>query len=195
VVSPALGVDSLGALIARARAAPGRIAYASAGVGTADHLSAALLAKRADVQLIHVPYANSGAEIKDLLNGEVKVAFITVGAVRALLATGQLKALAVTGRTRIAAYPDVPTIAESGYPGFEVTSWYGVLAPAGTPRTVIERIGGEIARIMQSPELREKCYAMGCESAPTTPDEFAAEIGALMKQWPPIVRSAGIAVE
>ena len=194
-INPALPVASLSQLVALARAEPGRIAYASAGVGTTDHLAAALLWTRADAHLLHIPYANNGAEIKDLLQGEVKVAFITLGAVRQLLPTGQLKALAVTTSQRVAAFPDVPTVAESGFPGYEVTSWYGVLAPAGTPAEIVDRLNGEIVQALQLPALREKMRALGTEPVGNSPEQFAREIRSLVSLWAPVVKAAGIPVQ
>ena len=183
---------SLEELLARARSAPQRLAYATAGVGTTDHLAAALLWTRAGVDALHVPYASGAQEIKDLLSGEIQVAFITLGAVRTLLENGALRAVAVTSRQRVAAFPEVPTVAESGYPGFEVTSWFGLLAPAGTSPDIVDRLHREVARILALPDVREKLVAMGAEPVGNTPDQFADEIKAQLKLWPPIVKAAGI---
>jgi tripartite-type tricarboxylate transporter receptor subunit TctC len=191
--NPALPVATLSDLVALARKEPGGVAYASAGIGTTDHLAAALLWTRARVDLLHIPYANNGAEVKDLLHGDVSVAFITLGAVRPFLRTGQLKGLAVTTLRRVAAFPDIPTVAESGFAGYEVNSWYGVLAPAGTPPAIVERLNHEFIRALQLPEVREKIVGLGAEPAGSSPAQFADEISSLMKQWPPIVESAGIA--
>jgi tripartite-type tricarboxylate transporter receptor subunit TctC len=188
-----LPVSTLPQLVALAQAEPGRIAYASPGVGTTDHLAAAMLFRRANAELLHVPYASNAAEIKDLVQGEVKVAFITLGAVRPFLSSGQLKALAVTTSRRVAAYPDVPTVAESGYPGFEVTSWYGVLAPAGTPPEIIRRLHAEIARVLQLSSVRDKIVALGAEPVGSTPAQFGDEIRSLVRFWAPIVEASGIA--
>jgi len=191
--NPALPVATLADLVALARKEPGHVAYASAGIGTTDHLAAALLWTRARVDLLHVPYANNGAEVKDLLHGDVSVAFITLGAVRPFLRTGQLRGLAVTTLRRVAAFPDIPTVAESGFAGYEVNSWYGVLAPAGTPPAIVERLNHEFVRALQLPEVREKIVGLGAEPAGTSPAQFADEISSLLKQWPGIVESAGIA--
>jgi tripartite-type tricarboxylate transporter receptor subunit TctC len=179
--------------VALARKEPGRVAYASAGIGTTDHLAAALLWTRARVDLLHIPYANNGNEVKDLLHGDVSVAFITLGAVRPFLRTGQLKGLAVTTLHRVAAFPDIPTVAESGFAGYEVNSWYGVLAPAGTPPAIVERLNHEFVRALQLPDVREKILGLGAEPAGSSPAQFADEISSLVKQWPGIVESAGIA--
>ncbi len=192
VANPTLPVHDLRELVEYARRSPQRLAYASAGVGTTDHLAAALLWSRANVEALHVPYASSAQEVRDLLKGELQVAFITIGAVRALLNSGQLKAVAVTSRHRAAALPDVPTIAESGFPGFEINSWFGLLAPVGTPADVVNRLHHEVVRILALPEVREKLVAMGAEPVGNTPDQFADEIRAQLKLWPPIVKAAGI---
>ena len=192
-INPTLPVTSLQQLVQLAQAEPGRLAYASAGVGTTDHLAAALLWTRAKVDLLHVPYANNGAEVKDLIQGDVKVAFITLGAVRQFLPTGQIKALAVTTPRRVAAFPELPTVAEAGFPGYEVSSWYGVLAPAGTPDDIVNRLNREIVRALQLPAVREKIVAMGAEPVGNSPEQFAGEIKSLVAQWSPLVRAAGIA--
>jgi tripartite-type tricarboxylate transporter receptor subunit TctC len=194
-INPALPVSSLQQLVKLAQAEPGRLAYASAGVGTTDHLAAALLWTRANVDMLHVPYANNGAEVKDLIQGDVKIAFITLGAVRQFLPTGQIKALAVTTPRRVAAFPDLPTVAEGGFPGYEVSSWYGVLAPAGTPDDIVNRLNREIVRALQLPAIREKIIAMGAEPIGNSPEQFANEIKSLVRQWAPIARAAGIVTQ
>ena len=191
-INASLPVATLQQLVALAKTEPGRLAYATPGVGTTDHLAAAMLFRRANAELLHVPYASNAAEIKDLVQGEVKVAFITLGAVRPFLASGQLRALAVTTPHRVAAFPDVPTVAESGFPGYEVTSWYGVLAPAGTPPEAIDRLHREITRVLQLPSVREKIAALGAVPADSTPEQFSEEIRTLVRFWVPIVEAAGL---
>ena len=187
-----LPAHDLGELVAYARRAPQRLAYATAGVGTTDHLAAALLWGRANVDALHVPYASSAQETRDLVQGEVQVAFITIGAVRPLLNRGQLKAVAVTSRRRAATLPDVPTIAESGFPGFDISSWFGLLAPAGTPAAVVARLQREVVRILALPEVGDRLAPLGAEPVGSTPDEFADDIKVQLKLWPSIVNAAGI---
>jgi tripartite-type tricarboxylate transporter receptor subunit TctC len=194
-INPALRVDSVSDLIALGKRSPERLAYATAGVGTTDHLAAAMLWTRAGVEALHVPYTNTGQEIKDLLAGEIRISFIVLGTVAPYLRSGQLKALAVTGMRRVAAIPDVPTVAESGFSGFEATSWSGLLAPAGTPKDIIDTLHREVARILQLPDVRDKLVAMGMEPVGNTPEQFADEIKALVKFWPPVVKAAGIPTE
>ena len=162
-VTPSLGVDSLSSLIALARGTPGKIAYATGGVATIDHLSAAVLSKRAWIDMVQVPYNNVGQEIKDLLGEEVRVAFILLGTAEPYLRTGQLKALAFTGPERVAAFLNVPTVAESGFPGFDMRSWFGVLAPAGTPKEIVERVNQELARALKLPDVRANLASKALE--------------------------------
>jgi len=195
VANPAVGVNTLAELIARARREPGRIAYGTSGVATTPHLAGALLWTRAKVEMLHIPYANAGQDVKDAVAGEVSVALTFLGRTEPLVRSGQLKALAVTSRSRVAAFPDVPTVAESGYPGFEMTSWYGLVAPAGTPRAIIDQLHVAVTRILKSPAVHRKLVAMGTEPAGSSPDEFAAEIRDSLQRWPAIVKAAGIRAE
>ncbi len=194
-IHPALRVNSLPELIALAQRTPEKLAYATAGVGTTDHLAAEMLWTRAGVEALHVPYTTTGQEIKDLLAGEVRISFILLGSVAPYLRSGQLKALALTGRQRVAAIPGVPTVAESGFPGFEVMSWYGLLAPAGTPKDIVDALQREVARILQLPDVRERFATLGLEPVGSTPAQFGDEIRALVRFWPPVVKAAGIPTE
>lgn len=191
-IHPAFPVTSLSELVTLARSEPGKLAYGSAGIGTTDHLAAAVLWLRAGANVLHVPYANTGQEVKELLQGEIKVSFITMGPVAPHLKRGDLKALAVTSRERVAAIPDVPTVAESGFPGFEVMSWFGAFAPAGTPGEIVDKLNREITRILELPDVREKCAAMGAEPAANTSRQFAEDVRALVEYWAPIADAAGI---
>ena len=194
-VHPSLHVNSLSELIALARRRPGEIAYATSGVGTAQHIAMTMLSQRAGVALLHVPYANSARLIGDVLSGEVPVALSFPGTVEPYLKAGRLKALAVTGAHRAPAWPDIPTVAESGFPGFDVLSWVGVLAPAGTPPEVVGRLHREIVRILNLPEVRNAFLAQNAEPVGNAPEEFAAEISASVARWTPVVKAAGIKVD
>jgi len=195
VSSPATHIDSIADLVARARREPGKLAYSTPGVGTPTHIAAELLALQADISLLHVPYAGSGQLMTDVLSGEVPLSFALPGAVQQFLAGRQLKAIAVTSARRIAALPDVPTVAEAGYPGFEVTSWHSILAPAGTPREIVARLNQELLRIVQMPEVRERLAAIGMEPAGSTPEQLGAEIRAEVARWGPVLKRAGIRPE
>ncbi|MGA8034037.1 MAG: tripartite tricarboxylate transporter substrate binding protein [Casimicrobiaceae bacterium] len=189
VVRPALGVDTLEELIQRARAAPGELFYASSGVGSTSYTAAALLFRRAGVRLVDVPYAGTSVAVKDVLSGEVPVLFTHLGTVATLVHAGRLRALAVTGNHRMADFPDLETVAESGYPGFDVTTWHGVVAPLGTPRSIVARLHDELTRIVGLAEVRRQLAAMGMEPVGDTPEEFASAIAADVRQWAEVLRT------
>ncbi len=195
VASPGAHIETVADLVARARGEPGRLAYSTPGVGTPTHVAAELLAQEADISLLHVPYAGSGQLMADVLSGDVPLSFALPGATQQFLASGQLKAVAVTGLRRIAALPDVPTVAESGYPGFDVTSWHSILAPAGTPPQIVARLNHELARIIELPEVRERMAAIGMEPAGSTPEQLGAEIRAEVARWGPVLKRAHVRVE
>ena len=192
VSSPVAHIDTIADLVEGARRAPGTLAYSTPGVGTPTHVAAELLSSLADISLLHIPYAGSGQLMTDVLSGNVPLSFALPGAIRQFVASGQLRAVAVTGPHRIAALPDVPTVAESGYPGFDVTSWHSILAPAGTPPDIVERLNRELVRIIAMSDIREKLMAIGMEPSPGTPAELDAEIRTEVARWGPIVRRAGI---
>jgi tripartite-type tricarboxylate transporter receptor subunit TctC len=192
VAHRSLEVGDLGTLLAAARARPDRIEYATPGVGTVNHLSAAMLWSRANVQLLHVPYSNSGAMVKDLASGVVPAAFSVPATVEPFVKSGQLRMLAQTGSRRSTHYPDVPTVAEAGFPGFETQSWYGLVAPVGTPRAIVQRLHDEIAHILQEPALRERLVALGLDIAVTTPEGLEAIMRGELARWSEVVRSSGI---
>jgi len=192
VVNRSLDVNTLQELIELARRQPGKIAYATAGIGTVQHLSATIISRKAGVQMLHVPYANSGQGLKDVLAGEVPVFFTFPATIDGPLRSGQLKALAVSGSHRMHAWPDIPSVSELGYKEAAVDPWNGVLAPAGTSPDIIDRLYREFARIVQQPEVRETFAQMGIEPVATTPDQFSAEIRSAVARWAPVVSAAGI---
>jgi tripartite-type tricarboxylate transporter receptor subunit TctC len=195
VVNPALNVNSLDELIALARKTPGNIAYSTPGVGTTQHLAATMLQQRTGIELLHVPYANGGQALNDVVSGIVPVYFSFIGTVETFLRSGQLKALAVATARRATNWPDVPTVAELGYKDFAVSSWNCVLAPAGTPPEIIERLHAELARIVQQPDVRSQFLAMGSEPMSNTPEQFGAELKAAVARWSDVARLAGIKSE
>jgi tripartite-type tricarboxylate transporter receptor subunit TctC len=192
VAHPSLGANSLGEVIALARTRPGRLAYSTPGVGTPTHIAAELLARRAGVVWLHVPHSGPGQPLSDVLSGEVPLSFTLLGAAQAYLRDARLRALAVTARQRIDALPGVPTIAESGYPGFEVTAWHGIVAPAGTPRPIIARLHFECAVILRDADVVARLRALGMEAAPGTPVAFRERIGSEVAHWKDVVDRAGI---
>lgn len=195
VVSPTLQVDTLGELLTRARAAPGKLWFASSGAGSTSHIAAVLLFQRAGVHLNHVPYAGTSAALRDVLAGEVPVLFTHLGTVAALVKSGRLRALAVTGDHRMVDFPDIGTVAEAGYPGFDVTTWHGVVVPVGTPNDIILRLHDELVRIVANPEVRKQLAAMGMEPVGDTPEHFAAQLDADVRRWSEVIQSHEITTE
>jgi len=193
-VAPSFAARSLPELLALARKSPGKLAYANQGIGSTSHMAAALLSLRANVELLQVPYSGLGTVIRDVITGEIPIVFSSTGTVTPFVRNGQLRALAVTGARRSSALPDVPTVAESGFPGFDVSSWYGVLAPAGTPPEIVDRLHAEIARVLARPEVRDSLAQLGMQPVGNTPAQFAAEISADVERWARVVRDARIGV-
>jgi tripartite-type tricarboxylate transporter receptor subunit TctC len=190
--TPRLEVRSLGDAIERARRKPDSLAYASSGIGSTSHMAAALLSQRAGIRLLQIPYAGTASALKDVLAGEVPLIFTQLATVAALIRAGQLRALAVTGLHRTTAFPEIPTVAESGFPGFDVVTWHGVLVPPGTPRDIVMRLHGELARILAMEDLRAQLAGLGMEPLGGTPEEFAADIRADRQRWATVIRDAGL---
>ncbi len=195
VASPSLPATKLGDVIQLAKSQPGKLAYASPGVGSTAHLTAALLASRTGIELLHVPYKGGGAAIGGVLTGDVPLAFVVISTAQALAQAGRVRAIAVTSIARSAAMPDVPTVAESGVLGFDVSSWYGLLAPAGTPPDIIARLHAETIRILKQPDVQQQFLAMGAAPVGNTPDAFDEEIRADLARWAAVVKAAGIRAE
>jgi tripartite-type tricarboxylate transporter receptor subunit TctC len=191
VVPTSLGASSAREFIALARSKPGQLNYASLGSGSASHLTAELLQSMAGIKLVHVPYKTLGSAMTDLIAGQVQLFFLGMVSAQSQVKGGRLRAVGVTGPTRSAAMPDLPTVAESGVPGFDVVSWYGLLAPAGTPRPIVLKLNAEVKRILDSQEMRDKLTAEGAEVSPTTPEEFAAYIKTEMAKWARVVKASG----
>ena len=192
VVNPALNVSTLAELVALAKREPQKIAYATAGIGTVQHLVGATFSRKAGVEMVHVPYANSGQALKDVTSGVVPVYFAFLGPLDGQLKSGQLKALAVASNRRTTAWPDVPTVSELGYKEAVADPWNGILAPAGTPPEIVDRLYREFVRIVQQPDVRERFASMGMEPLTPTPEQFSAEIREATARWPAIVRAEGI---
>ncbi len=195
VLHPSVPATTLPQLIALARAKPGELTYASAGAGSTTHLAAEFFKSRAKVDLIHVPYKGGGAALIDLVAGQVTLYFSSLPAALPLVRSNRLRALGVTGLARSIAAPEVPTIAESGFPGFEAVTWIGAVAPAGTPRAIVSRLNSELVEIMQAPDMREKMIAQGAEPMTNTPEQFAAYVKSEIEKWAGVVKQAGIAAQ
>ena len=195
VVNPAVPARTIGEFTAYARANPGKLNYASNGNGSAAQLAAAMYESLAGVRMVHVPYKGIAPAMTDLMGGEVQLMFGTIVALVPHIQAGKLRALAVTSRKRSALLADVPTLAESGLPDYHAGSWYGVLAPAGTPRPIIDRLHATIVKALQQPEVAQRLAAEGAEVIGSTPEEFAAHIKAELARVAGVVRAAGIRIE
>lgn len=190
VVHPSVQATHVKELIALARAQPGKVLYGSSGVGGAGHLAGELFASMARVKMVHVPYKGGGPVMVDLVAGQIQCVFATAVTALPHMRSGRVRALGVTTMKRAGMMPDIPTIAEQGLPGFDANNWYGVLAPAKTPRDIIDRLNGEIVKILREPDVKEYLHNQGLDPAPTTPEEFAAYIKAEIGKWSRIVREA-----
>lgn len=195
VVHPSLPAKNVKELIALAKARPGQLNYASAGNGNATHLAGELFKSLTKLNIVHVPYKGTGPALTDLIGGQVQFMFANLTAGLPHIKSGKLRALAVTGAARSSAAPDIPTVIESGVPGYTVTSWYGVLAPAATSQEIINRLNGEIARVMRSPDMKDRLAGEGAEPTSSTPAEFAAFIKTEIAKWGKVVREAGISAD
>jgi tripartite-type tricarboxylate transporter receptor subunit TctC len=191
VVHPSVPAKSVKELIALAKLRPGQLNYASAGIGTPPHLSGELFKTMARVDIVHVPYKGNGPAYTDLIGGHVSVMFPNVSTATAHVRAGKLRALAVTTKNRTAIAPDLPTISESGVPGYDVSSWYGLLAPAGTPAAVVTKLQREIARVLRLPDVSEKLTSQGLDLVGNTPEEFAAIIRSEIVKWAKVVKASG----
>ena len=195
VTHPSLPVQSVKTLIAFARPRPGQIHYASAGVGTNPHLSVELFLSMAGLKMVHVPYKGSGQGIVDVVAGHVPVMMPSILTGLPHAKTGRLRGLGVTGAKRAGAAPEIPTIAEAGVPGYEAVQWFGVLAPAGTPREIIVRLHGEIVRALNAAEVKGRLSGDGADPVGSPPEEFAAFLRAETAKWATVVKDAGIQPE
>jgi tripartite-type tricarboxylate transporter receptor subunit TctC len=195
VVNPALPVKNVAEFIAYAKSKPGALSYASGGNGSSAHMSMELFKSMAGLDIVHVPYKGSSPALTDVVSGQVAGMFVNLPPAVPLIKAGKLRALAVTTRSRSPLLPDVPTVAESGVPGFETVAWFGILAPAGTPKPIVDRLSQEIARIAKTPEMRERLLALGAEPVGSTPEAFAAVIDRDIAKWKPLAKSVGIKVD
>jgi tripartite-type tricarboxylate transporter receptor subunit TctC len=192
VVHPSLPAKSVKELVALARARPGALNYASNGRGSSSHMAAELFGSMARVRMEHVPYKGFAPALQDLLGGRVELMFSSLVAILPHVSAGKLRPLATTGATRSPVTAQLPTIAEAGLPGYETASWYGVVAPAGTPAPVVDRLAAELARIVRLPAMREQLLTDGAIPVGSTPQAFATHIQAELARWSKLVRDARI---
>jgi tripartite-type tricarboxylate transporter receptor subunit TctC len=195
VINPQLPVKNVRELIAFAKAKPGYLNAGSSGVGTPNHFGTELLKWLAGVDIVHVPYKGGAPALTDLLGGQIQMAFSSVPAVLPHIKAGRLVALGVGSAKRSPALPNIPTIAEAGVPGYEYTTWYGIFAPAKTPRTLIARLNTEIVKAMETPDIKDRFTALGGDPDPGTPEELRAYMANESAKWAKIIKAANIRIE
>jgi tripartite-type tricarboxylate transporter receptor subunit TctC len=195
VVNSSLGVTSVSELIAKAKAAPGILTYGTGGTGTAGHLAMELFMSNAGIRMERVSYKGDGLALNDMLGNQITAMFTTVISGDPHVQSGKLKALAITTSKRLAAKPDLPTVAELGMPGFEAVSWGGVMVRVNTPRPIVVKLNAEINRILKLPEFRERLAKVGAESVGGTPEEFQNYLAAETEKWARVAKAANIKVE
>ena len=195
VINPKIPANNVRELVALMKSKPGTFTFASSGNGTSQHLSGELFKSMTGVEMQHIPYKGSPPALQDVVGGQVSMTFDNITTAWPLAKGGQLRALAVTTARRSPVAPDVPTLAESGLPGYEIGSWQGVFAPAGTPPEIIRRLNAEIVKIIHTPEVRDKLLALGAEPVGDTPEEFAALVRSEVAKWGDVVRKSGARVD
>jgi tripartite-type tricarboxylate transporter receptor subunit TctC len=194
-VHPSVPAKSVKELIALAKAKPHALNYASAGNGTTSHLAAELFKSMTDVDVVHVPYKGTSPAVTAMLSGESQVMFAPALALVGHVKANKLRALAITSTQRSPAFPDLPTVAEAGVPGFEARQWYGVVAPAGTPKEIVSRLSAEIAKIVRTPELKKHFTVEGSEPIGSSPEEFGKYIHAEIGKWAKVVKASGAQID
>jgi tripartite-type tricarboxylate transporter receptor subunit TctC len=194
-VSPSLAVNSVKELIAYAKKNPGRLANASSSNGSPGHVSGELFKSMTGTDIIHVPYKGGAAAIADLIAGNVQLMFESTNSIAAHVKAGRVRALAVTGAKRATSLPELPTLAEAGVPGYEVTAWTGVIAPAGLPRPVLERLNAAVNAAIEEPQTKERLVQLGSEGGGGTPGEFAELIRRDSAKWAEVIRRSGAKIE
>jgi len=192
VVHPSLPANSVLDLVKYARANPGKLNYSSSGIGSPIHMTTELFQIATGTKMIHVPYKGMGTAYADLVGGRIELSFATIISSQVHIKGGRLRALAVTPAKRAPALPDTPTLAEAGVPGVVVVNWYGLVAPKGTPKSIIDRVSAETIKAVRAPELMKRLVADGSEAVGSTPAEFAAHVRAEHAQWSRVIKQAGI---
>ncbi|MEO8537485.1 MAG: tripartite tricarboxylate transporter substrate binding protein [Betaproteobacteria bacterium] len=195
VVIPSLPVNSVKELIAYAKANPGKLSFGSGSTGSAGHLAGELLKVDAGIDMVHVPYKGAAPAMQALLAGDTQLMFDNLANAMAQVKAGKLKALAVTTARRSPLVPELPTMAEAGVPGFDISTWFGLMAPAGTPPDVIAKWNADVTRILKSPDMRERLLAQGAEAAPDSPAEFATFIAAELARYARVIEASGAKID
>jgi tripartite-type tricarboxylate transporter receptor subunit TctC len=195
IVHPGVKAASVQELLAQARARPGQMTFASAGNGTSGHLALELFRQTTGINVIHVPYKGGGPALADLVGGQVQALFSIALAATPQIKAGRVRALAITSAKRSPVAPELPTVAEVGLPGFEVVGWFGWLAPAKTPRAIVDRLHTEIVKVLGMPDIRERLLSQSTEPVGNTPAEFAAFIRSEHAKWGKVIRDANVRVD
>ena len=195
VTTPSLPVSSVKELLALAKKRPGQLNFTSSGAGSSTHLTGELLKQRAGVAMTHINYKGSGPALTDVMGGFVEIMFENLPSALPFINARKLKVLAVTGKDRSAVLKAVPTLAESGFPGFDMVSWQALVAPAATPRLVIDKLNAEVAKVLKTPEMRERMTGLGTEIVANSPEQFAQYLREETAKWSKIVKDAGIKLE
>jgi len=194
-VHPSVAAKSVKELVALAKARPGQLNYASAGSGSSPHLTFELFKSAAAIDVRHVPYKGTGPAITELVGGQVQAIITGVVALMPHLKSGRLRGLAVTSKARVGVLPELPTIAESGLPNFDVSSWFGVFLPAGTPRAIVTKMNGQVRKIVEAPEVRKRLIDLGADPETNTPEQFAAYVKSEKARWGKVVQDTGARVD
>lgn len=195
VANPSFSAKDVGELIALARAKPGQFSFGSSGTGTAMHLAGVLLTKMAGIELVHIPYKGSGPAANDLVGGQIPLAIIDVASTRSFIKAGKIKPLGTMGPARSQLVPDIPTITESGLPGFVAQSWFGIIAPARTPPEIVTRLNSHLVAVLESSDIRERLLTAGVEPSPSSPEEFSEVIRSEISNWAKVIKDAKIQVD
>jgi tripartite-type tricarboxylate transporter receptor subunit TctC len=195
VTNPSLPAKNLKEFVALAKSKPGKLSFGSSGNGASTHLAGEMLNQRAGIQTIHVPYKGSGPALTDLMGGQIDFMVDTMISSMPFITSNKIRALAVTGKTRSAALPDVATVTEQGYPGFEAVAWIGMLAPAKTPPEVIAKLNSDVKKILESADVKERLAAQGFTAESQKPEAFGAYMKNEIQKWGAIVKSANVKVE
>jgi tripartite-type tricarboxylate transporter receptor subunit TctC len=192
VVHPSVAAQSVKDVIAMAKAQPGSINYGSGGLGTTPHMTGELFQSVAGIKMVHVAYRGEAPAINDLLGGQIPMMFANLSAVIGNVRAGSLRALAVTSAQRSPSAPEIPTVAEAGLPGFEAETWFGIVAPAGTPREIVTRLNDEVRRVLAQPDIKQRFAELGMTIGGSTSEEFDAFVKAEVTKWSKVIRDADI---
>jgi len=192
IVPPSLGVSTVAEFVALAKKKPGTISFGSPGIGSQHHLGMELLASETGIDILHVPYRGSAAAINGMLTGDVQAQLQGTAVVQPFMAEGTVKGLAVSSATRSPVVPNLPTMTEAGVPGYDISAWFGLLAPAGTPAAIVDKLHKELVEIVKLPDVREKMLLQGLEPTTNTPQEFAAMLKSEIARWGKIVQTAKV---